>query len=309
MVAYALARRLTPNLALIAAGALGALVALAALLLPGAMLEQAVLASGIAAFIPAAEPPLGVTARICVAIFTGGGAAAALWFALNVAMGLVPSRGTVTVVRRPTVRRADAHPDAPPREPLRAGRDLGFDLLSPDLAKADEPAADAPDVELPPEPVIAMGGAAPASPVLTPEPLAPPPPVQSVPCDLDQPLAAYDPGAVLETPLPPPSAVAPLRRASPQPAAEPVLPIDTFQPSARPAPAPAPAPTANIAPHTSPKTGTTAAPHPPETVNALLDRLEQGIARRENRAKLSQPAPRRRLNDTLDDLRKLAVRA
>lgn len=294
MAAYTLARRLTPTLALIAAGALGVLVALATLLLPGYMLEDVVLASGIPAFIPAAEPPLGATATICVAVFAGGGVAAACWIALNVLMGMMPSRATVTIVRRPTVRRADAHPDAPPREPLRAGRDLGFDLPSPDDLDADDQPIERTAIAISPEPVIAMGAPAPASPVIAPE-SPPPPPVQPMPFDLDQPLAAYDPGAVLETPLVPPPTVPPLHRNPQPPVFDHSERFETFDLT------PPQSPT--LAEHTA----AIAAPETTATVHALLSRLEQGIARREDRAKPVPPP--RRLNDTLADLRKLAVRA
>lgn len=287
MAAYTVIQRLTPTLALVAAGALGVLVALGVLLLPGSMLEDAVTASGIAAFIPAAEPPLGATARIVVAVFASGVAASVAWLALSALIGIARSRLPDADTRGPTVRRADAHPDAPPREPLRAGRDLGFELA--DEASFAPPPLDIP--ELPPEPVIAMGAPAP------PE-SAGPPPVQLLPCDLDQPLAAFDPAAIPDSPLVPPPPVAPLHR---QPSRPPLYEqgerFETFEltPPLRSVPQP----------------GGIAAPETAATVHALLDRLERGIARRTVPATVPEPTPLapQGLEDTLAVLRKMAARA
>ncbi|HSX54341.1 MAG TPA: hypothetical protein VLG14_03510, partial [Sphingomonas sp.] len=111
MVAYSIAQRLTPNLALAGAGAAGVFVALATLAIPYELLEQLVVTSGIAAFIPAAEPPLGVTARICVGVFAGGAAALIGWFVLSALVMWRESRGTQDAGERlPVLRRADAHP-------------------------------------------------------------------------------------------------------------------------------------------------------------------------------------------------------
>ncbi|WP_343518758.1 hypothetical protein [Sphingomonas sp.] len=182
MVAYTLVQRLSPNLALAGAGLAGVLVALATLAIPAPLLENFVVTSGIAAFVPAAEPPLGITARICVGVFAGGAGALIAWFLLSALLVWRDSRGEAEeeVVRRPVVRRADAHPDAPPRPPLLATRDLGMPFhakVEQVETESDDPLTDARifpvteakveqvdvDVrdlhlpELPPEPVIAMG--------------------------------------------------------------------------------------------------------------------------------------------------------
>lgn len=312
MVAIALVQRLTLNIALVAAAALAGFVALVMLLLPGAVIEQLVVTSGIAAIVTAAEPPLGITARICITVFAGGGAGLIGWFALSTIVELRNARMPGEGARRPAVRRADAHPDAPPREPLMAGRDLGFDL-SP---RAEAPTAplDLTGNEFATEPMIAMAAAEPVPPV--PLPVEPPvqpqvqPPVQPMPADLDQPMSAFDPGALLDTPFTPPPPIAPLRR---RPARPPIFEarerFETFEitPPARvqPAPPPEPAPAAAAPIATAQTTA---------SVHALLDRLERGMSGRhrpEQRAdeRADDPPEPHSLEDTLDALRRMAVRA
>ncbi|MBX3592981.1 hypothetical protein [Sphingomonas sp.] len=310
MVAFAVLQRLTPNRALALAGAGGALIALATLAVPGAMLEDLTVSSGIAAIIPAAEPPLGTTARIIVGVFAGGIAAMAVWLTLSGLIAWRDSRALPAGTRRPTIRRADAHPDAPPREPLRANRDI----IMPG-APVPEHAGDALDLALPepaPDPVLAMGPAEPAQivvPMPSPRPQpAPrptgPPPVQPLPANLDQPLSAFDPGALLEEPLTPPPPVVSLRRKP----VEPPLYADTerfetfeLTPPVRPQSVPdigaGPAPIAT--------------PQTDASVHALLDRLERGIARRGDSAEATPDpgSPDHRLEDTLESLRRLAMRA
>lgn len=312
MVAYSIAQRLTPNLALAGAGAAGVLVALATLAIPYGLLEQIVVTSGVAAFIPAAEPPLGVTARICVGVFAGGAAALIGWFVLSALLMWRESRSAEEPGERaPVVRRADAHPDAPPRAPLLATRDLGMPFRA--KGEATEPQAEAIDADvhgvtageaaevhdldlpvLPPEPVIAMG--APAPPIETiPAIVIPqvtvefvPPVPQPLPADLDQPLSAFDPAAIREVPLAPPPPLAPLVRAPLKPTLAEGERFETFEltPPVRAVVRPAPA-----APPES-----LAAPETDASVHALLDRLERGIARRTHQVPVpemtSVPRPR-----------------
>ncbi len=327
MVAYTLVQRLTPNLALIGAGVTGAIFALATLAIPVSLLEDAVIASGVAVFIPAAEPPLGATARICVGVAAGAGVAAVLWLILSVLIGIRESRSVKSGERRPTVRRADAHPDAPPREPLRA-KDLEMPRVRSAVEKVQSDVADegvfdelpvlaltqveqadtdvgaTPLPELPPEPVIAMGPPPPVEtpveiPVVKPQPileLVPAPSVQPLPFDLDQPLAAFDPSAIPDTPIAPPPPLAPLRRKPRPQLYEASERFETFEltPQVREEPVQASTATPISAPETD------------ASVHALLDRLERGIARRGERA---EPETPHGLESALDALRKLAVRA
>lgn len=195
-------QRLSFALAPAAGLVLGVLTAAIFLLLPLDRLEGLVLASGIPAVIAAAEPPLGFTARLAIALFSGVFLGGVLWFALFLAVGgrtlaFGPEEELVDPTI-PVLRRADAHPDAPPRAPLLATRELGTPFLE----------------------VRAKGAeAAPPSPVERP-----------LPADLDVPLAAYDPAAfsgaqrfgpgeriaTFDLPVPAPSAPAPARAAPPR---------------------------------------------------------------------------------------------
>lgn len=313
MVANAVLHRLTPNVALLLAGGAGLCVALAGLALPGELLERLVVTSGVAAFVPAAEPPLGMTARACVGLFAGGLAAMLAWFALSIVIALVDAKATQGTEaggeRRPTVRRADAHPDARPREPLRAS-DLAVPVRGavPELPQADPVEADAPLAmppgelwaQLPDEPVIAMGAPSEARPVH-----AAPPPVQDLPADLDQPLAAFDPAAIPPVPMAPPPPVRPLRRPAPPPIFDPGERFEAFEL------APVRAPVAPAA--------ADAAPVVDASVQALLERLERSMAKRgvvevappepePVAAPVAVSEPPRSLADTLSELRRLATR-
>ncbi|WP_375392565.1 hypothetical protein [uncultured Sphingomonas sp.] len=163
------------------AAAAAAFVALACVALPATLLARCVEASGIAALVPAAAPPLGVTARGVLALGGGLLAAAIAWAVLYLLFGT----GGVFGAREngaPTVRRADAHPDAPPRRPLSAAE------------LADVPAS--------------LGRANLAVPTL-PVPIAGPFD-RLLPADLDTPLAALDPAAIPVAPRAAPRAVPPL---------------------------------------------------------------------------------------------------
>ena len=311
MVAYSIVPRLTPNLALAVAGGAGALVAAASLLIPGPVLEDMVLASGIAAFVPAAEPPLGLTARICIGLFAGGLVSLLAWFALSALLAWTDSRA-VTLdedgERRPVVRRADAHPDARPRVPLRAS-----DLEVPSRRKSERPdpvaqnddvleLADAAFAEeaVPDEPVIAMGPPSEGRPVH-----AEPPEVQHLPDNLNLPLSAFDPSAIPPVPMAPPPPVRPLRR---RPTRTPIYDeserFETFEltPAVRPAPMGAPAV----------EEAAIADPRTEASVHALLERLERGLATRgpvPEPVPAPAPEPTHGLEDTLSQLRRMAMRA
>ena len=127
---------LDPIMAAFAAGAVG----FALFALPDGLFAGAVEASGLPSVLPAAQPPLGATAR-----FAAIGAAAAatflmVWLLLR-SLGGKPAQpkrrsGPVEIdVPLPRIRRADAHPDAPARRPILAGLELGVPL---DEAEEDE---------------------------------------------------------------------------------------------------------------------------------------------------------------------------
>lgn len=307
MVAYALVQRLTPNVALAFAGGAGACAVLASLVLPAALLEDLVLSSGIAAFVPAAEPPLGTTARLCIGLFVGGLIALIAWMGLSALMAWSDSRAAREEPEgepRPTVRRADAHPDARPRVPLRAS-----DLEVPVYGRVPvaEPVREVSVTDVlelaeaapPEEPVIAMGPPSEGRPLN-----APLPEVQDLPADLDQPLSAFDPSAIPAVPIAPPPPVRPLRRRGPRaPIYESGERFETFEltPAVRP-------------PVTEPEVASEpVAAHPiatPQTdasVHALLDRLERGLSK--FGPATAEPQPARKLEDALSELRRMAMRA
>lgn len=289
------------------AGALGSggAVALLILLMPASILERLVSASGIPAILAAAEPPLGITARIALCLILAGPIAAFAWLGLQLAAGDRPldlSQWTRWL------KRADVHPDGPPRPPLFANRDLGTPFLDV-RAPAEAPA---------PGPIALTA-----------------PPERPLPADLDQPLAAFDPGSVPTVPMAPPELLKPLAP-PPAPVAAPVRPqlidpgdrFETFEitpvqrkvaaePVRRPsvslrAPAPSEAAT-GAAPAAQTEPAPVVAETTETTVHALLARLERGVALRDGAAPVAEtpPAPEAvrtgTLQDTLGDLRRLAI--
>jgi len=102
-------------------------------LMPGGVLEQAVLASGMPDTLPQLKPPLGMKARAGLALLAAGsafGTALMMMRLLGFAM-----KGRAQSAEEPTgaprARRRDRHPDAPPRAPLSASRDLGEPAPAP----------------------------------------------------------------------------------------------------------------------------------------------------------------------------------
>lgn len=189
----------------------GACVALGVLAMPAAALESLVVDSGIAAVLSVAEPPLGLTGRLMLGAIGGLGAGTFAWLALVLVFGdkVFVDRDKASDI--PVLRRADAHPDAPARPPVLATRDLGTPFLEVRAPVEEEPAG--------------------------------PPPEQDLPKDLNQPLSAFDPGALLEDPLPAPQPLPPLAWNRPQ-MFEPTERFETFEitPAVRPEPVHAYAP-------------------------------------------------------------------
>ena len=185
---------LTRAIPTIGALASGVAVALVAIAVPGAWLENVVSGSGLPALLPVAEPPLGLTARAVLALSGGIAAAAVVWAALYLLFGpggpftaKPRARGTA-----PTVRRADAHPDAPPRWPLSAA-ELAAPPEPPALEKPLPADLDVPLAHFDPTAVLPV----PREPVRALKPLAP----------------ALEPGERMQTfkltPPPPPAAPGP----------------------------------------------------------------------------------------------------
>lgn len=284
MVAKVNRKRLTLPLAPVVGATMGGVAALAFALIPGPMLGNLVLRSGIPAIIEAAQPPLNLTARLVLMLGVGGLVAVLTWFALFLLIGsrTLALGGDATVDESdavPVLRRADAHPDAPARRPVFANRDLGtpfLDIHAPQSDLADEEVAAVP-VDRRPLPLKR----------------AP----QAIPADLDQPIASFDPFAARTAghaaplfPLPEPTPLA-IRR----PVFEPGERMDTFDLPPAPAPDPASAPPPRVM---RDPLATQA------TITALLERLEQGVAHRADRTAARNDG----LQDTLGTLRRMATR-
>jgi len=156
-------------LGLLAAIMLGGAAAFFCLAMPAEMLERIVSASGLPDLLAAAAPPLGLTARLLAAALAALVAGGLAWggFALSGPRRPAHQRegdaDEAADIPLPPLRRADLHPDAPPRRPLFAASDIGtpLDLSDP----------------LDPVPVFAIDPAPEpeAEPVSEPGPTAPPP--------------------------------------------------------------------------------------------------------------------------------------
>ena len=193
-------QRLNIPVAPLVAALVGGVTALAFTLMPVGILEDFVLDSGIASVMPAAEPPLGNTARAMLILAGGGGIALITWFTLFLVLGaraIVIQRQVEMEGEEPplVLRRADAHPDAPARRPLFANRDLGTPFLE---VHADRPVHVAAD--LPEDADHATVDRAPAPFIFKREPTPRPVIVRDIPADLDMPLAAFDPEAIPASP-------------------------------------------------------------------------------------------------------------
>lgn len=305
--------RLVLPVATVVAMALATLTALLFLVMPIDVLEGMSVDSGIASLITAAEPPLGLTARFAIAFIAALAVGGVTWLGLFLLVGTrsmrVDRKHAKTPVKAdavPVLRRRDAHPDAPAREPVFAHRDLGTPFLD---VKAD------PEPEAAPLPVVDV--------------FAPPPVERDLPADLDTPLARYL--HPLDPPLPEPD---PLPIA-PEPVAEPVAPAPILAEPPVPAPVVEPEPVVAVAPEPvtvpepepeprfaanerietfdlTPVVGNPGEPaQPSASIHDLLDRLERGVAKRAPAPEpepvaAAEPAPS--LEDTLAVLRQLAKR-
>jgi hypothetical protein len=168
------ARIFDAGLAALAAASAG----FVAFAMPGSLFASLVETSRLPRFLPAAQPPLGDTARLAAAGAASLLTFAAVW-ALMALLGRAPAkrrpRAEAEVeAEAPKLRRADAHPDAPARRPLLA-RDLGEPLELDDFHEApagDEPATAEPEHRPLPAFLVAQATEpeAAAEPGLEPEP-------------------------------------------------------------------------------------------------------------------------------------------
>jgi hypothetical protein len=281
--------------------------ALSIVLVPVYALEDFIIESGLPAILPAAEPPLGATARLGLTLVGAGGVGLVAWFLLFLfvgsrTLGFGAGEGDDSDV--PVLRRADAHPDAPARRPLFANQDLGTPFLN---VRAAAPEPDSASFALPIETAID---------VFAPLPITAA--VQALPDDLDMPLSAFDPGAILtdvparepiapspQSPLPPSPLMA---KPAPRPQLfDPGERFETFEltPMVRGDHADAPLPVRRDPAQPRPDTDA--------TIAALLERLERSVAQRVPGAATPMPLPKAAnqagsISDTLGTLRQLATR-
>lgn len=285
--------------------------AFAAFAVPQDLLARAVVATGLPSILSAAQPPLGLTARVAIAV-----AAAALVFGIVFLMLRLFDRSGMSAPRSdaddamagPRVRRRDGHPDAPAPRPISAARDLG-EPAPPRAHRAAAPAEKVPlwldeavpvaapaagaEPEVEPEPILELDAAAEIAP--EPEPFIAPEPEST-------PEIAVAPAPAPEPEPEPFAQVWPEPEAQPEPEPEvAVVPEPEPEPEPEPAPEPvavAPEPLAAVpALEPQPLPVIAAAPEPqpqpqpapralvaqadmPSSIGALMERLEQGLARR-----------------------------
>src|SRR5215468_7987698 len=99
--------------------------AFAAFAIPQDILSRAVVATGLPRILSAAQPPLGLTARVALAV----GGAALVFVIVLMALRLLDRSGSRTDAPEenrsgPRVRRRDGHPDAPTPRPISAVHEL-----------------------------------------------------------------------------------------------------------------------------------------------------------------------------------------
>jgi hypothetical protein len=143
-------------------------------LMPQAVLQEAVIASGLPSVLPPLEPPLGARARIGLSLFAAG----TVFGLVVLVLGLLARRSDHQARKAaaqpaaeddhlpvpPRVRRRDRHPDAPVRAPLQIDREIGLPEERPQRPERPQPES-APEPsrriragrveeELPPEPPV-----------------------------------------------------------------------------------------------------------------------------------------------------------
>ena len=279
------------------AGLAALAAAFAAFVVPQDLLSRAVTATGLPSILSAAQPPLGLTARVALAV--GG---AVLVFGLVFLLLRLLDRSGLNASpeaqdeeggQGPRVRRRDGHPDAPAPRPISAARDLGEP--APPMA----PRAAAPIWLDEAEPV--------AAPVFEAEPeRAPEPVIELTPPFEPEP----EPAIVLVPPV------------EPEPTAE-IQPEPELAVESAPEPWPAPEPVPESALDREPAPRPTPAPQAdmPTSIAELMARLEQGLAKR----KMIEPvqtvpavpqvfpeapeAPDDRLQTAIASLQRLAARS
>ncbi|WP_390901750.1 hypothetical protein [Sphingomonas alpina] len=305
------------------------LAALVFALLPTNILEGLVLDSGIAALVPAAAPPLGVTARAALILIVGGGIGLVSWFSLFLLVGArtISFSGKPVSADTPVLRRADAHPDAPARRPVYANQDLGTPFLEVRARPVHAMAEDSEAIDLVTEPEMAepeiiapmieeavfepapLPMSSPIrAPVVEPLPIVEQAPIarqapivehvptvvqslveQDLPADLDTPLAAYDPAAIPDEPIDWFPPPAQIASRPRPPVFDASERFETFE--LTPLTRPEPEPVVSVPTPVAPTPRRASDYDSSASIHALLDRLEKGVTRREAVAPIAPPPP------------------
>jgi len=210
-----------------------ALFGLGSLAIPGSLLGDVVLKTGLPAIVPAAAPPLGFTAHLLVAFaLTAFGAALGLALALRLRpKGKADVRRAAPVAAPEPeaaykVRARDAHPDAPPRRPLVLTEALVDPLAEEAIEPEPEPETFAPLLRRKPRPASAEPAveATPYIPEYTPGGTGAVRPLDLSALELDElveePFAAQPEPVAIKTAA---AAVAPQPEPEPEPVPTPVL--------------------------------------------------------------------------------------
>jgi hypothetical protein len=295
------------------AGLAALAAAFAAFAMPQDLLSRAVVATGLPSLLSAAQPPLGVTARVVLAV---GGAAIAFGLVFLL-LRLLDRSGMNDAAEAkaqddllsPRLRRRDVHPDAPALRPISAARDFG-EPVPPEAPRAVSFSLDGAElvaIEPPPEPQ--PESATEAEPEIAAEPEAhfwreAPPEAVTTPWQEPEPDPEFMPEPVAER-LPEPE---PVFVPEPEAPAEPVAgllsepaPFIEPEPVVEPEPAleqvPAIEDERAAEPELLPESEfvaqapAEAAPPSvmPTSIAALMERLEQGLAKR----RMIEPGPTR----------------
>lgn len=143
----------------------GLIVAALILMTPNPWFEAFIVETGLPSVLGAAEPPLGARARIVFALVAALIVTSAAWLVLSFILNRKErdadsedyaaefgAADQPSGFRAGTLRRADAHPDAPYRRPIMAEDDLGAPLdlvdLAPPDTDSDESASDEEPLDL-----------------------------------------------------------------------------------------------------------------------------------------------------------------
>lgn len=202
-------RRIDRNALDLPVAALAALaVMFLAFAMPGDVLADLVGATGLPSLLPAAAPPLGLTARVAMGLAGGAIAFGLVFYLLRLLDRSMlasarprPFVPETIVEEAPKPRRRDSHPDAPAPRPLSAWRELG----EPAPPRHPAPVRAKPEIA---EPEVVEAEVAEPAPAPEPEP------IRATPDWMTDPDA--EPEVVVKAP-------SPKSRSRPAPRAEPVV--------------------------------------------------------------------------------------